>query len=174
VLVWLAGSRVGPASENESGPLSAKRGPWGRPEFRLDAGVVPKRQCDCSKRAPRRSRHAKSRSPDLSVLKACDLHRGLDRVGVVCLAIVALRQCERGTEAPMRIERHISRKKKAAGLLLLRPHRTNELTPLKMPRRSSRRTPHSHGGHPATYGSDRTRDQNSCSAAVTRCGQLTS
>ena len=35
-----------------------------------------------------RSRHA--RSPYLPVLKACDLHRGLDRVGVVCLAAVAL------------------------------------------------------------------------------------
>jgi hypothetical protein len=34
------------------------------------------------------SRHA--RSPYLPVLKACDLHRGLDRGGVVCLAIAVI------------------------------------------------------------------------------------
>jgi hypothetical protein len=39
---------------------------------------------------PEGSRHAKSRSPHLSVLKACDLYRGLDRGGVVCLAIAAI------------------------------------------------------------------------------------
>jgi hypothetical protein len=40
------------------------------------------------------------RSPYLSVPKACDLHCGLDRVGVVCLAAIALGNVERGIEAP--------------------------------------------------------------------------
>jgi hypothetical protein len=37
-----------------------------------------------------RSRHAKSRSPYSAIFKARDLPRGLDRVGVVCLAITVL------------------------------------------------------------------------------------
>jgi hypothetical protein len=37
-----------------------------------------------------RSRHAKSRSPCSAISKACDIPRGLDRVGVVCLAIAVL------------------------------------------------------------------------------------
>jgi hypothetical protein len=74
-------------ARNASAPLDFA---WEGRNFASTQVLFQKRQCDCSKRAPRRSRHAKSRSPDLSVLKACDLHRGLDRVGVVCLAIGAL------------------------------------------------------------------------------------
>jgi hypothetical protein len=54
----------------------------------------------------RRSRHAKSRSPYLSVLKACDLHRGLDRVGVACLAAVALGNGRARDRSPRGLRRH--------------------------------------------------------------------
>lgn len=62
------------------------------PEFRPDAGVFPHNAVNAiAVSEPRgRSRHVKSRSPFLSVLKACGLHRGPDRVGLVCLAAVAI------------------------------------------------------------------------------------
>jgi hypothetical protein len=61
----------------------------------IETGIPRRHRCSrpsmrFQQASPRRSRHAKSRSPFISVLKTFDLPRGPDRVGVVCLAIIVL------------------------------------------------------------------------------------
>jgi hypothetical protein len=64
---------------------------------RIEGGILPGHRClqnikaiPASKLDRGQSRRAKSRSRSLRIFKAWDVRRGLDRAGVVCLAIAAL------------------------------------------------------------------------------------